>query len=86
MLFKLLPIAEGLSPITNRRFLRVMSGRFLKTQMMRASAFNYAALNKDAQIIHNVHGSLLCVEGVNKELTFIVSNGWPITRPVAPKG
>ena len=50
------------------------------------SAFNYAALNKDAQIIHNVHGSLLCVEGVNKELTFIVSNGWPITRPVAPKG
>ena len=54
--------------------------------MMRASAFNYAALNKDAQIIHNVHGSLLCVEGVNEELTFIVSNGWPITRPVAPKG
>ena len=41
MLFKL-------SPITNRRFSWVMSGRFSKTQMMRASAFNYAALNKDA--------------------------------------
>ena len=26
----------------------VMSGRFSKTQMMRASAFNYAALNKHA--------------------------------------
>ena len=48
MLFKLSPIAEGLSPITNRRFSWVMSGRFSKTQMMRASAFNYAALNKDA--------------------------------------
>ena len=52
MLFKL-------SPITNRRFSRVRSGRFLKTQMMRAAAFNYAALNKDFQIIHYVHGSLL---------------------------
>ena len=48
MLYKLSPIAEGLSPITNRRFSWVMSGRFSKTQMMRASAFNYAALNKDA--------------------------------------
>ena len=26
--------------------------------MMWASAFNYADLNKDAQIIHHVHGSL----------------------------
>ena len=41
-------IAEGLSPITNRRFSWVMSGRFSKTQMMRASAVNYTALNKDA--------------------------------------
>ena len=46
MLYKLSPIAEGLSPITNRRNLWVMSGRFSKTQMMRASAVNYAALNK----------------------------------------
>ena len=48
MLYKLSPIAEGLSPITNRRFSWVMSGRFSKTQMMQASAFNYAALNKHA--------------------------------------
>ena len=48
MLYKLSPIAEGLSPITNRRNSWVMSGRFSKTQMMRASAFNYAALNKHA--------------------------------------
>ena len=48
MLYKLSPIAEGLSPITNRRYSWVMSGRFSKTQMMRASAFNYAALNKHA--------------------------------------
>ena len=48
MLLKLSPIAEGLSPITNRRFSWVMSGRFSKTQMMRASALDYAALNKDA--------------------------------------
>ena len=51
MLYKLSPIAEGLSPITNRRnswVIGVMSGRFSKTQMMRASAFNYAALNKHA--------------------------------------
>ena len=48
MLHKLSPIAEGLSLITNRRFSWVMSGRLSKTQMMRASAPNYAALNKDA--------------------------------------
>ena len=48
MLYKLSPIAEGLSPITNRQNSWVMSGRFSKTQMMRASAFNYAALNKHA--------------------------------------
>ena len=48
MLYKLSPIAEGLSPITNRRNSWVMSGRFSKTQVMRASAFNYAALNKHA--------------------------------------
>ena len=39
MLYKLSPIAEGLSPFTNRRYLWVMNGRFSKTQMMRASAF-----------------------------------------------
>ena len=53
MLYKLSPIAEGLLPITNRQyswygFGPVMSGRFSKTQMMRASAFNYAALKKHA--------------------------------------
>ena len=38
MLYKLSPIDEGLSPITNYRFSWVMSGRFSKTQMMWASA------------------------------------------------